>query len=341
MIPASHTHLQHSTATHQGMRDKNNEDRFGVFTYQLAADNPTPVVFAVLCDGIGGHRAGEVAAEIAVETIRQAVASSRADQPLATLRQGIQVASQAILDQAGQDTERKGMGATCVCAWVIGDRLYTASVGDSRLYLLRQGAIRQLTTDHTWIQEALTLGVLTPEQAYKHPNQHVIQRYLGSAEPPEVDFRLKLDPAETDEQAQANQGLHLQPGDCLVLCSDGLSDLVKAEEILQAVKTQTSPGAPQVLVRLANARGGHDNITVVLLKYPGSAETKTVLSMSSAQTQEQSTAPTVVSRQAAPTSSSPPAQPAPGKPRRWSGGTCLVLSVAGLVLVLLAALLLA
>lgn len=276
MIPSQHSHLLISTATHEGMSGKNNEDRFGVFTYQRSANDPTQIVLAILCDGIGGHRAGEVAAELAVKTINEAVASSQADQPLATLRQGFLDASQAIVDQAGQDTERRGMGATCVCAWVIADRLYTAWVGDSRLYLLRGGAIRQLTTDHTWIQEALDYGLLTPEQAVKHPNQHVIRRYLGSAELPEVDFRIKLEPEETDAQALANQGLRLVPGDRLVLCSDGLSDLVTAEEILQAVQTKPREQALSALVSLANDRGGHDNITIVMLEYPGPDETKSV-----------------------------------------------------------------
>ena len=225
------------------------------------------------------------------------------------------------------------MGATCVCAWVIAERLYMASVGDSRLYLLRRGVIRQLTTDHTWIQEALDFGFLTPEQAHKHPNQHVIRRYLGSAEPPEVDFRLKLDDAETDEQALANQGLRLEPGDRLLLCSDGLSDLVQPGEIQQAVQTGTREGAPQALVALANARGGHDNITVLLLEVPGDAAAKTVFSQpSSARAPDSSTAPTVVS--------SPQAPLAEGKPRQKGGAGCLVVGVALAALGLIAGFLL-
>ena len=327
MIAVQNAHLLISSATHAGMRGKNNEDRFGVFTYQRSADDPTPVVFSVLCDGVGGHSAGEVAAELAVETIRQTIAASTAEQPLASLKQGILSASQMILDRAGQDEERKGMGSTCVCAWVIGDRLFTASVGDSRLYLLRNETIRQVTIDHTWVQEALEYGVLTPEQARKHPNQHVIRRYLGSQEPPQVDFRLKLNNAETDEQAEANQGLRLQPGDCLVLCSDGLSDLVTADEILKA--TQSENDAPQALVRLANERGGHDNITVILLKVPTPSEAKTVFTLpSNARTQAQAEAPTVIARPEEPAPSSPAVQPtAEHRNQRLFAISCLVLII--------------
>ncbi|MCU0485688.1 MAG: protein phosphatase 2C domain-containing protein [Anaerolineales bacterium] len=325
MITTQTSHLMIASATHAGMRGKNNEDRFGIFTYQRSADDPTPVVFTVLCDGVGGHCAGEVAAELAVEAIRWAIAESNADQPLAVLRQGILSANQAILDHAGEDPERKGMGSTCVCAWVIGDRLFTAAVGDSRLYLLRNAAIRQVTTDHTWVQEALEYGVLTPEQARKHPNQHVIRRYLGSQEPPQVDFRLKLSDTETDEQAEANQGLRLQPGDCLVLCSDGLSDLVTADEILKAL--QIEKDASQALVSLANARGGHDNITVILLKYPSPSEAKTVVSLpSNARTQVQADAHPVVSQPDEPAPDISTAQsPASRKKWRLTLFSCLVL----------------
>jgi PPM family protein phosphatase len=91
------------------------------------------------------------------------------------------------------DAARQGMGATCVAALIIGRRLYAVTVGDSRLYLMREGTIRQLSTDHTWIQEALEAGILQPEDANGHPNAHVIRRYLGSPKPPEVDHRIAVE----------------------------------------------------------------------------------------------------------------------------------------------------
>ncbi len=270
MIPADHAHLHVAASTHPGMKGKNNEDQYAVSAHLLSEAAPTPSLLAIISDGIGGHRAGEVASQIAVETISQVIAESDGSKPSATLKAAIIQASQAILTQAEAHSDKRGMGATCVCAWVIGSRLYTASVGNSRLYLLRGNSINQLTTDHTWIQEAIEYGALTPEQALGHPNAHIIRRYLGSQLPPEIDFRLRLNPTETDGQAQANQGFLLIPGDFVILCSDGLTDLVDKEEIKSVLRSNNRDQALQALTRLANDRGGHDNITMVLLEVPGS-----------------------------------------------------------------------
>jgi protein phosphatase len=268
MIPAERAHLHTAGLSHPGMSGKNNEDRYAISAYRAGPDDPTPAVLAVIADGIGGHRAGEIAAELAVERISRAVAESDAREPGAALSTAIVQASQAVYELAGSNPDFAGMGATAVCAWVIGDRLYTASVGDSRLYLLRPPGIRQLTTDHTWIQEALDSGVLTPEQARDHPNMHIIRRYLGSPQPPAADLRLRLSPEESDAQALANQGLRLQEKDILLLCSDGLSDLVSQDEILAAFQDHRPEEALQALVALANQRGGHDNITLLALAQP-------------------------------------------------------------------------
>jgi protein phosphatase len=270
VIPADHAHLHVAASTHPGMKGKNNEDQYAVSAYKLSEADATPSLLAIISDGIGGHRAGEVASQIAVETISHIVAESDGSKPSTTLRAAIIQASQAIFTQAEAHPDKRGMGATCVCAWIIGSRLYTASIGDSRLYLLRGSSISQLTTDHTWIQEAIEYGALTPEQARGHPNAHIIRRYLGSQLPPEVDFRMRLNPTETDGQAQANQGFLLIPGDFLILCSDGLTDLVDKDEIKLALLSSNRDQAVQELTRLANERGGHDNITIVLLEVPGS-----------------------------------------------------------------------
>ena len=161
------------------------------------------------------------------------------------------------------------MGATCACVLVIGDNVYTATVGDSRIYLLREGRIQQLTTDHTWVQEAIEKNILTPELARDHPNVHVIRRYLGSPDPPEVDFRLRLHDNEADALAEGNQGMQLRPNDTFLICSDGLTDLVWNDEIAEIIRAKTNPkAAAQELVETANQRGGHDNTTVVLINVP-------------------------------------------------------------------------
>ena len=272
MIPAERAHLYVAAATHPGMKGKPNEDRFSVSAYRISSENHTPSVLALIADGIGGHRAGEVAAELAVEDISKFVSESAPDHPAEVLQQALTHASQVILDQSRGDSALIGMGTTCVCAWVIGDQLYTASVGDSRLYLLRGDNITRLTTDHTWVQEALAHGILTPDQARSHPNAHIIRRYLGSKHAVKPDLRLRLSTAESDAQAEANQGVRLLPGDRLVLCSDGLTDLVDDSEILSAMQTNDRDNAPSHLVDLANQRGGHDNITIIALEVPPRAD---------------------------------------------------------------------
>ncbi|HEX9013573.1 MAG TPA: protein phosphatase 2C domain-containing protein [Anaerolineaceae bacterium] len=269
MIPAAQAHLLTAAQTHPGLSGKNNEDRYAVSAFRLSQEDPTPALLAVLCDGIGGHRAGEVAAELAVNTITQVVAASDGAHPLETLREALTTASREIFFTAQAEPNQLGMGATCACAWVIGPRLYTASVGDSRIYLVREGQIHQLTTDHTWIQEALESGALHPEEVRGHPNAHVIRRFLGSPNPPEVDFRLRLSGTENRGQAEGNQGLRLRAGDTLLLCSDGLSDLVDPAAILAALAGLPLDEAAQRLIDLANAHGGHDNITAVALGVPG------------------------------------------------------------------------
>lgn len=269
MIRTDRAHLNIAALSHPGMTGKNNEDRYAVTSYQLSESDATPVLFAVVADGIGGHRAGEVAAELAVDHISQAIAESDARRPKKVLEKAIQEASEAIADHASTTPDKNGMGATCACIWVIGDKLFTASVGDSRIYLLRGGRIQQLTTDHTWIQEAIDKNIITPDQARDHPNVHVIRRYLGSPQPPEVDFRLRLYDSEADALAEGNQGMQILPGDTLLICSDGLTDLVWNDEIAEIIRSRgTLKNAAQALVETANHRGGHDNTTVVLISAP-------------------------------------------------------------------------
>lgn len=250
------------------MTGKNNEDSYGISAYTLAPNNPTPVVFAIVSDGIGGHRSGEVAAEMTVEMISREVAASDGGEPIAIFQKAFYYTSEAVWEKAQEKTEYDGMGATCACALVIGDRLYIAWAGDSRVYLLRANAIWRLTHDHTWIQEALDRGIIKPEQAARHPNQHVIRRHIGSDEPPTPDIHIRLRPEETDAQAVANQGLSLLPHDVILLCTDGLTDLVGDDEILAHVSGVEINTAVTRLIDLANARGGHDNITAVLLDVP-------------------------------------------------------------------------
>jgi protein phosphatase len=269
MIRTDRAHLTVFAQSHAGMTGKNNEDRYAITSFQLSEDDPTPVLFAVVADGIGGHRAGEVAAELAVNHISQAIAESNVQRPKKIIERAIHEASDAIAEHAASTPDQQGMGATCACILVIGDKLYTATVGDSRIYLLREGRIQQLSTDHTWVQEAIEKNILTPEQARDHPNVHVIRRYLGSPDPPEVDFRLRMYDSEADALAEGNQGTQIRSNDTLLICSDGLTDLVWNDEIAEIIRSKSNlKAAAQGLIDTANRRGGHDNTTIVLVNVP-------------------------------------------------------------------------
>lgn len=274
MIRTTLAHVHVAALSHAGMSGKNNEDRYAVSSFQLSADDPRPSVFAIVADGIGGHRAGEVAAELAVNYVGMHVAESNAKKPVKILENAIHDASQAIASHSAGKDDEQGMGATCACAWIIENRLFTAYVGDSRIYLLRGKFIQRLTIDHTWVQEAYEKGIISAEQMRDHPNVHVIRRHLGGLKLPDVDFRLRIDNEETEEESVNNQGFHLQPGDTILMCTDGLTDLVWDDEIQKTIRSQKDlKSAAEALVSLANQRGGHDNITVVLLAMPRLEET--------------------------------------------------------------------
>ena len=260
-------HLNVAALSHAGRSGKNNEDRYAVVSF--TADDGHPVVFAVVADGIGGHRAGEVAAELAVNYIIQQVADSNGRKPLEAIESAIDIASQAIAARSASQDDQQGMGSTCVCAWIVEDKLYTGYVGDSRIYLIRDEKIQRLTLDHSWIQEAIEKGIIKPEEARNHPNVHVIRRHLGSVELPGVDFRMYLKPDESVEEAKKNQGTQLHPGDVVLLCTDGLTDMIWDDEILHVIKTRNNlKSMAEDLIDEANERGGHDNITVILLGMP-------------------------------------------------------------------------
>jgi PPM family protein phosphatase len=268
MIRTDHAHLYVAAQTHPGLSGKNNEDNFAVSAHVISKVNPTPSVFAIVSDGIGGHRAGEVASEMAVNIISEAVEQREGGHPLAVFQNSFYRASESIFKQSEDDSSRKGMGATAACAWVIGQQLYIAYVGDSRIYLLRGRRIQQLSRDHTWVQDALEKGILDRNGIKNHPNLHVIRRYLGANEPAEPDLRLYLQSGESDKHARDNQGTTLIPGDVILLCSDGLTDLVSDSEIHDILPGRKLKDVAQALIDLACERGGHDNITVVLMGVP-------------------------------------------------------------------------
>ncbi len=256
--------IKTAAITHAGMSGKNNEDRFRL--HRFITKKRQEAIVAVVADGIGGHRAGEIAADLASEQIVRSIEGQNIEQPILALRQAIQEANRIVLAGAQSNPHWAGMGSTCACAFVIGNQLYTASAGDSRIYLIRGKRITQLNRDHTWVQEAIDLGTLPAATAHLHPNAHVIRRYIGAPNGVQPDTRLYLRGDESDQQAEANQGVKLRTGDRILVCSDGLTDLVANHEILAIIKKHPLEQALQELVRLANQRGGHDNITIVAMQ---------------------------------------------------------------------------
>jgi len=212
-------------------------------------------VFAV-ADGLGGHQGGEVASAMAVEPLAalDGRAFADADEAAEALTAAIRAANQAILQRGRSDPELWGMGTTVTAAAVAHDRvLQLAHVGDSRAYLLRKGApLRQLTTDHTVVAEAVERGLLTRQQAAIHPQRGVVTRAVG------------LDP---DVLVDLPEPLELEPGDQVLLCSDGLTEVVDDEQIAGVLAEQVDGGdACGTLIAAANRAGGPDNVTVVLLR---------------------------------------------------------------------------
>jgi protein phosphatase len=267
VIQTEHPHLVVAALSHPGETGKNNEDRYSVTAYQLESEG-TPALLAVVADGIGGHLAGEVAADLTTETIVKSLAASSGLEPIPQLRSAVKEAARAVSRAAQETPDYGGMGSTVAVAWIIGARLYVASIGDSRIYLIRRGRLRQITTDHTWVYEAIRHNIISPEEAQGHPNAHVLLRHIGGDQIPEPDMRFRLSPNDSDSRAIANQGFRLRSGDKLLLCSDGLTDLVEDSEIREALLGHPPDEAVSHLVDLARSRGGYDNITAVLLAVP-------------------------------------------------------------------------
>jgi serine/threonine protein phosphatase PrpC len=218
-------------------------------------------LFAV-ADGMGGHLGGERASRMAVEILEQEIVPQverlrrpngpRAEGPhpaAVAMKEATRRAAAAIYSEAQQQPERMGMGTTLTAIFFHGDQVSICHVGDSRAYLYRDGQARQLTEDHSWIQEQIRAGLLKPEDALVSRFRNIITRSVGFEPGVEPDL----------------QTLPVEAGDCFLLCSDGLSNYLSEEEIGQVLTTQFYGEASPVLVDLANERGGDDNITCLVV----------------------------------------------------------------------------
>ena len=235
--------------TDKGCKRPVNEDWLAHF------ESPNGLV-AVVCDGMGGHVGGKTASHIAVETIQQFMMQERGGTPFDLITEAMNAASAAILNKAAQQPELTGMGSTCVMLIVRDGKVYIGSVGDSRVYLIRNRKIKQLTIDQSFVQMLLDAGTITPEQAEHHPRKNEITNALG----------LKgMQPATVLSEA-----INPEAGDCFLLCSDGLSGMVPDSEICKVVSRQadkTQQERVEELVLRAKRNGGVDNITCQIVEF--------------------------------------------------------------------------
>ncbi len=244
--------------TDVGMRRDQNEDAF------LVDDE---LRLYVVADGMGGHAGGGTASRLAVETIQAAVRHAKEAEPDLfgaaegveesglpdVLRAAVEEACAVIFRTAQGNPDLSGMGTTVTAALVDGRIAYVAHVGDSRIYLLREGRIYQVSEDHSLVNEQLKAGAISPDEARNSRFKNIITRSVGFEPSVQVDLI----------------GLDLEQADTLVLCCDGLSNLVEDEEILHVVEESSLDLAPGRLVALANDRGGDDNITAIVVKAIG------------------------------------------------------------------------
>ena len=241
-----------------GRKRKGNED-------SLVADEARKLF--VVADGMGGHAAGEVASRVAVDAICEFVALTAGDEEITwpfglddsisydgnRLKTAIRHANRRVLEATRERSEYEGMATTVAAVLVDGDVANIAHVGDSRIYLWSDGALQQLTSDHSWVNEQIQNGVISAEQARNHPLRNVVTRALGGRSELMVDVQAR----------------RVRPGELLLLCSDGLTTMVSDAEIQRILGAAGGDLAlaAQGLVDAANEHGGEDNITVVLLGF--------------------------------------------------------------------------
>lgn len=237
--------------TDTGRVRKSNQDSYA------AGELPGGVAWAVVCDGMGGASGGNVASSMAVKTISEHITSGYREgmgsQSVKNmLESAITAANVRIYDMASSNEGLHGMGTTVVAVLVADGQVYISHAGDSRAYLIGNGGeLRQLTRDHSVVQEMVETGKLTPDEAKAHPRKNVITRALGVDETIEIDFCEET----------------MQQDDVVLICTDGLTNYIENEDIVQATSGCVYYEFADQLIKLANANGGGDNITVVAIAY--------------------------------------------------------------------------
>ncbi|MBN1438242.1 MAG: protein phosphatase 2C domain-containing protein [Anaerolineales bacterium] len=250
------------------------------FAEELRTAGGADLALAVVADGIGGASSGERASNLTVETIVDSVRGSLGEDFPRILETAMEQANRAVYEEAQQDENKRDMGSTAVAVIVHKDRMYLASVGDSRAYLIRENEVIQLTTDHNWGEEMIRMGKLRPQEAGRNPRAALLVRSIGNEPDVQADLGVYWNAREDESSARARQGTPLKPGDHILLCSDGLikerpdgrGHFVETTEIPPIVSRNPPLQAARTLVSKAMGRNANDNVSAVVLEKPaGSA----------------------------------------------------------------------
>ena len=241
------------SVTDAGVVREMNQDYY--FSSDTAVGN-LPNLF-IVADGMGGHKAGDYASRYTIERVVASVSRNTGEEPIAIMKEAINKANELLVAESREDESKSGMGTTLVIGTIIGNKLFVANIGDSRLYVVGQN-MRQITRDHSLVEEMVRLGEMDKADAKDHPDKNIITRAVGVVPELSVDFFE----------------VELKPGDTVLMCSDGLTNMIEDEEIKKIVLGQRDiVEKAEKLIDTANENGGKDNITVVLIE-PFSDEVK-------------------------------------------------------------------
>lgn len=246
------TGIEVSSQSDIGCMRQNNEDSFGYWEPEDDRLFLRKGRLAVVADGMGGYEGGQEASRLAVDTLVAVYRDFGGDDPQAALVEALQTAHEQIRNYSNDHPELRGMGTTCTAAAIVQDSLYYVHVGDTRLYLIRDGQITKVTRDHSYVGRLVESGLISPEEAEKHPQRNILTAALGTNPELVIDSPSQPEP--------------LRHEDVLLICTDGLWGQVRDPEILDAVDNKPAEQAGRELIGLARERGGPDNITVEILR---------------------------------------------------------------------------
>ncbi len=242
--------LEIGVATDVGQVRTENQDHYCVLATDPATEAGRKGTMVVVADGMGGHSGGQVASHTAIDAITETFLKTEKSSLRDILEEAIFAGNRAVREKAQDDAKIRDMGTTCVALLVRGEHVVTAHLGDSRCYMFRGGDAEVVTRDHTYLNQLIDIGLLTPEDAEGHPDKNIITRCVGMSDDLEIEFNHR----------------QLLEGDVFLMCSDGLSNLVRMDEMHQLIGEMAPQEACDRLVAMANDRGGDDNITVAIVR---------------------------------------------------------------------------